>query len=145
MLAPQRRCVLSNITTSTLQLTTVCLFVKKFQAKRRDRPTLFMGKTDLSSAFRVLPLLISCICWLVLKAEDPCEKGKFKFFIDKCLPFGVSLSCSHYQLFSNALKHIIAHRTKQKTITNYLDDFLFIALMKSMCNNMIQKFLGSMW
>ena len=34
---------------------------------------VFLGKTDLSSAFRVLPLQISCICWLVMIAQDPSD------------------------------------------------------------------------
>ena len=37
---------------------------------QKDQP-IFLGKTDLSSAFRVLPLLISCFCWLAFKAKDP--------------------------------------------------------------------------
>ena len=103
---------------------------------------VYIGKTDLTSAFRVLPLKVRCFCWLVLKAEDPLD-GKFKYFIDKCLPFGASISCSHYQRFSNALKHIAAARTNliNKAITNYLDDFLFLALTKIICDGMIKVFL----
>ena len=36
-----------------------------------DSALVYLGKTDLSSAFRVLPLKIKCICWLVFKATDP--------------------------------------------------------------------------
>ena len=71
---------------------------------------VFMGKTDLSMAFKVLPLKKECFCWLILKAEDP-KSGRIKYFIEKCLPFGSSISCSHYQCFSNALRHIIEFRT----------------------------------
>ena len=67
--------------------------------------TFVLGKTDLSNAFRVLPLSLSSLCWVVLKAEDP-RDGKIKYFVDKCLPFGASISFSHYQRFSNSLKHI---------------------------------------
>ena len=104
--------------------------------------TVFMGKTDLSAAFRILPLKICCICWLVFKARDPAD-GKFKYFVEKCLPFGASISCSHYQRFSNALKHILQYRvgTRARSLTNYLDDFLFLALVKAMCNQMIHAFL----
>ena len=105
------------------------------------RRVIFSGKTDFSSAFRVLPLRKDCFQWLVLMAEDP-KDGKFKFFIDKCLPFGASISCSHYQRFSNALRHILEYKTQQKTITNYLDDFLFIAYLRLLCNSMIQQFIN---
>ena len=110
-----------------------------------DEPIVFLGKTDLSSTFRVLPLKVGCFCWLVFKAVDPSD-GKMKYFIDKCLPFGVSLSCSHYQRFSNALKHILLYRAGQKNCrkrgaTNYLDDFLFLALTRLLCNNLMNQFL----
>ena len=107
-----------------------------------ERPIIFLGKTDLSSTFRVLPLKIACICWLVFKAKDP-KDNKYKFFVDKCLPFGASISCSHYQRFSNGLKHILQTRTGcvGHAITNYLDDFLFLAIAQLICNQMIQTFL----
>ena len=62
--------------------------------------------------------------------------------MDKCLPFGASISCSHFQRFSDALCYLIEFRIKQKKrITNYLDDFLFIARTLMRCNYMIQQFL----
>ena len=92
-----------------------------------DRSKLvFLGKTDLLSAFCVLPMQVGCFQWLVLMAEDPKDQ-KIKYFVDKCLPFGVSISCSHYQRFLNALRHIMEFHTQRKAITNYPDDFLFIA------------------
>ena len=82
-----------------------CLELLK-QCKDGQPRVIYLGKTDLSSAFRVLPLKVSCFCWLVMMAQDP-KDGKWKFFIDKCLPFGASISCSHYQRFSNSLRHIM--------------------------------------
>ena len=117
-----------------------CLLVSEQAYINFNSKTIVLGKTDLSSAFRVLPLKVSCFCWLVLKAEDP-RDGKIKYFIDKCLPFRASISCSHYQRFSNSLKHLISHRTGHKEITNYLDDFLFIAMLKWICDHIIGEFL----
>ena len=60
--------------------------------------------------------------------------GKWMYFIHKCLPFGASIT--------NALSHLIEFRIQQKKrVTNYLDDFLFIAKSVVLCNWMIQKFL----
>ena len=101
--------------------------------------TVFLGKTDLSMAFRVLPLNKRCYCWLVLKAVDPTD-GKVKYFIDKCLPFGASISCAHYQRFSNALRHPVEYWTGRRDLTNYLDDFLFVAITQMICHFMIQQF-----
>ena len=73
-------------------------------------------------------------------AQDPSD-NKWKFFIDKCLPFGASISCALYQCFSNSLKHIIQFRTGKRVLTNYLDDFLFAAITKMICDWMIEKFI----
>ena len=100
-----------------------------------------LAKTDLVSTLRMLPIQGQDRRWLSFKAQDP-ETGEFCYFVDKYLPFGVSVSCSHYQHFSNVLKHIIEHITrKQMTVTNYLDDFLFIELMSARCNAMVSMFL----
>ena len=74
-----------------------------------------------------------------MKAEDPSD-GTYKFFVDKCLPFGASISCALYQKFSDALRFIMEKRTNSKAITNYLDDFLFAAITKWLCNMMVIRF-----
>ena len=117
-----------------------CLKVSHEALTLNGTGTVFLGKTDLFMAFRVLPMKIGCICWLVLMAQDPLT-GETKFFIDKCLPFGASISCSHYQRFSNSLRWIIEFRTGHHSITNYLDDFLFAAISRLICNYLIEQFL----
>ena len=104
------------------------------------RPVVVYGsKTDIQSAFRLAPLKKESWCWLVMMAQNPMT-GKWVYFVEKCLPFGASTSCSHFQRISNGLKHIVEvrHRT---TITNYLDDFLFLALTIWRCNYLLQQFL----
>ena len=118
----------------------ICLRVSQDAMKERQTSQVFLGKTDLSSAFRVLPLKICCICWLIMCAQDP-ESGEWFYFIDKCLPFGASISCSHYQRFSNALRHVMEFKSGTKNINNYLDDFLFAAITKLLCNALISQFL----
>ena len=100
---------------------------------------LFYGKSDLVSAFRILPILPEQRCLLVMKARHPITKIWY-YFVDKCLPFGSSVSCSHFQLFSDALTHV-AQNKFGLTIVNYLDDFLFIHTNRDECNNMVRKFL----
>ena len=79
--------------------------------------------------------------WLLLKAEDP-ETGQIYFFIDKCLPFGASISCSIFQKFSDCLKHIVEFLLKlNDVVSNYLDDFLFMALLKESCDRMVSAFI----
>ena len=106
-----------------------------------DNDCIFIGHSDIKSAFRLLPLNRSSWCWLMMMAKNPIT-GKWQFFVDKCLPFGASISCAHFQRFSNALKHLIQYRTARKWINNYLDDFLFVAATVLLCNYMIQQFLN---
>ena len=75
----------------------------------------------------------------MMKAVSPID-GKTYYFVDRCLPFGASISCSHFQRFSNAVKHIVQWMTKSNLV-NYMDDFFFAALMKLLCNNQVKKFL----
>lgn len=69
---------------------------------------LFIGKVDCKNAFRVIPFHPSAFQWLIMKAQHPVT-GKEYFFGEKCLSFGSSISCSHYQRFSNSLAHIFTH------------------------------------
>ena len=62
------------------------------------------------------------------------------YFVDKCLPFGASISCSHFQAVSDAIAHLVKFRTG-KAIINYLDDYLFAHFCRSMCNQQIEIFL----
>ena len=107
--------------------------------------TIWFAKSDLKSAFRILGLHPSMWWLLVLKAQDP-RTGKWEYFVDKCLPFGHSISCALFQAFSDALVHI--HRfimtvrvNDQTKSTNYLDDFLFLALRKLWCQMAVERFL----
>ena len=116
-----------------------CLKLSEFAINDTGNRTVFLGKTDLTSAFHVLPLQVDCFCWLIMPAED-LVTGEMKFFMEKCLPFGSSIRCSHYQRFLNAPKQW-RMGSVGKAITNYLDDFLFIAIAKLMCDGMITEFL----
>ena len=98
-----------------------------------------IGKSDMTSAFRHLGMSKKFWKFLVMKAQDP-RNNKWYYFVDKCMPFGASISCSHFQKFSNAVSHIVKFATKRRNI-NYLDDFFFAALKKLMCDGQIETFL----
>ena len=60
--------------------------------------------------------------------------------MDKCLPFGSSISCVHFQAFLDAVAHLVKFGTGKK-VTNYLDDFLLVALMRLLCDQQVQTFI----
>ena len=97
------------------------------------------AKSDMTSAFCHLGILRRHWKYLVMMAESPID-SKIYHFIDKCLPLGASISCAHSQEFSNAVAHIVRFRTK-KDLLNYLDDFLFVALLKALCDKQVSTFL----
>ena len=102
---------------------------------------VFMAKSDLMGAFRILPVLPEQRKYLIMKAKNP-KSGKYMFFVEKNLPFGASVSCARFQLFSDSLRHIIEFLLdRQCSVTNYLDDYMFISLEQEICNNMVRIFL----
>ena len=102
---------------------------------------IYLGHSDIKSAFHLLPLNHSSWRWLVMKCKNLIT-GQIQYFVDKCLPFRSSVSCSHFQQFSDALKFLIQFRTAADTINNYLDDFLFIAATLLLCSYLINEFLA---
>ena len=78
-----------------------------------------------------------------MKACDP-DTGVWYYFIDKCLPFGVSISCAIFQRVSNTLAHLANYQlvrlVPERVITNYLDDFLNITTSELHCNRMLTVF-----
>ena len=113
------------------------------QAVRRcmeEGVNCLVAKSDMSMAFRNLPLNKSSWRWLIMKARHPITQKLF-YFVDKCLPFGASISCKMFQDFSDAIAFIQKHQTKAETI-NYLDDFFFAAMLRIWCDYQVRNFLN---
>ena len=99
------------------------------------------AKTDVVSAFRILPSKPQQHCLFVLMAYHPVTNQPF-YFVDKCLPFGSSRSCTLFQKFSDALTYIMEYKSGFILImTNYLDDFLIIAYTIALCKQYMTQFL----
>ena len=69
---------------------------------------VYYAVVDQKSAFRSLPLRPKDYRWLIILANHPQTNVKC-YFVEKCLAFGHSISCSYFQRFSNALKHIVEY------------------------------------
>ncbi|KAM9311479.1 uncharacterized protein PAF06_009289 [Gastrophryne carolinensis] len=78
-----------------------------------------MAKTDIESAFRLLPVhpdslyLLGCFF----------EGG---YYVDRCLPMGCSISCAYFEAFSSFLEWVVKERAGVGSVTHYLDDFLCV-------------------
>ena len=98
----------------------------------------FVGKKDLKSAFRHLPIRSDDWSLLVMVAYHPCMYQKYYFLTSvRHLVVG---SYANFQCFFNALGFIFKH-TVGKKLTNYLDNFLFVALVEVYCNSLICTFV----
>ena len=107
-----------------------------------NKPTIYYSKTHLMSTFRILPLKKKCYSLVVLKAKHPITNETL-FFVEKNLPFGHSISCSHFQRFSNGLRHIYEYMIRVPlSMVNYSDDFLFLAPSQALCNRKVRNFLA---
>ena len=98
-----------------------------------------IAKSDLKAAFRNLGILRSQWRLLIMKACNPIDR-KYYFFVEKCLTFGASISCSHFQRFSKSISHIVRFITGVPNLS-YLDDYFFVALLTALCNQQVQTFL----
>ena len=99
-------------------------------------PNCLMGKTDIDSAFRLLP---------VHDTDHPLLGFQFnqQIYYDTCVPFGASSSCALFTSFSNALVWIAKHKLGIEHIVHILDDFLIVApANSSSCNNQLNLFLS---
>lgn len=74
-------------------------------------------KIDLRNAFRLLPV----------RHEDFDLLGFMYdgyYFVDKCVPFGCSISCSIFEKFATFLESYIRYMRPQSSLIHYLADFL---------------------
>ena len=65
-----------------------------------------LAKSDAVSAFRNLGIQKNQWNLLILAAKSPADQ-QWYFFVDKCLPFGASISCAHFQRVSDAIAHLV--------------------------------------
>lgn len=97
-------------------------------------PGALLGKKDITSAFRLLPI----------RPEDFSLLGFYfdnKYYIDKCLPFGCSIACATFEKFSTALHWIVENQSTHNTLVHYLDDFLFAGPANTcICQNLMGSF-----
>lgn len=80
----------------------------------------YMCKTDISNAFRIIPIHPDDFELLGIK-------WKGNFFYDRCLPFGCSSSCAIFENFSSALQWMAQNKCNIPHIVHLLDDFLIIS------------------
>ncbi|XP_075203963.1 uncharacterized protein LOC142310334 isoform X1 [Anomaloglossus baeobatrachus] len=97
----------------------------------------YMAKSDVESAFRLLPVHPDCYHLLGCHFGDA-------FYYDTCLPMGCSISCFYFELFSTFLEWAARYEAGSRAIIHYLDDFLFVAQDSSRCSYLLNSFCSLM-
>lgn len=100
-------------------------------------PKTLMGKMDIKSAFRLLPIDPLDFELLGFKLGE-------QYFVDKCLPMGCAISCSLFEKFSSIIEWLVRDRTQgvhEAGLDHYLDDFFFAGRENtSVCANLMYNF-----
>ena len=83
-----------------------------------------MAKRDIKSAFRLLPIHPDDFHLLGIKVDG-------KYYVDRMLPMGLSLSCSLFEKFSTFLHWLVSCKSNLESLDHYLDDFIFAGKRQS--------------
>lgn len=98
-----------------------------------------MAKTDIEDAFRLIPIHPEDRYLLGFSWFD--EFDYPIYFMDACLPMGLSSSCQLFSRFSAALQWVMEMRHKS-VMSHMLDDFFFVGPSGSdICMNSLSAFL----
>ena len=94
----------------------------------------FFAKTDIKSAFRIIPI----------RPED-CHllgmRWRELFYHDRCMVMGCASSCKTFESFSSAVEWIARTKLHLPYMIHLLDDFLIVAPTRSLCSSQLSCFL----
>lgn len=77
-----------------------------------------MAKSDIKSAFRLLPIKPAEYNLLGFTFEHA-------YFINRCLPMGASCSCKKWEILATFLQWVVEYESGKTTLNHYIDDFIF--------------------
>ncbi len=99
-----------------------------------ERAGCYMAKLDIKSAYRNVPV----------HPDDRhliCCKFLNGFYVDKCLPFGLSSACSIFETVSTAMDALVQAALSNPKLLHYLDDFFRAKAQVQACNDQIHKII----
>ena len=94
---------------------------------------MYMAKTDIESAFRIVPV-------------DPRYhhllgfKWRNQYYFDRMLPMGLSISCQIFESLSTAVQLIAQTHLNISHMLHILDDFFIAATHKDTCEDNLHQF-----
>ena len=94
----------------------------------------FMAKTDVKSAFRIIPIHPADYPLLGIRWDN-------LYYFDRTLAMGLSSSCAIFESFSTALEWLSINHFGTCAVLHILDDFLFIAKTRDQCDRDLKNFI----
>ena len=104
------------------------------QAIYRSGKMCWLAKTDIASAYRIVP--VNPDDYRLLGME-----WRGRYFYDKCLPMGCASACAIFQRFSDAINQVARDLCVGGEICNVLDDFLVVSKSEANCREDLEGFL----
>lgn len=98
-------------------------------------PAAFMAKSDISDAFRIIPVHPSQYHLLGFSLDH-------KFYYDKMLAMGAAPSCRIFESFSDAILWILREKFSITSVVKVLDDFLFVHNDPHQCRRALHTFVS---
>ena len=95
----------------------------------------FLAKTDIKSAFRIIPIL----------PTDYDLLGNFwqrKYYYDRVMPMGCASSCRTFEMFSTAIEWVTKTHLSMPHLLHILDDYLMAAPTFYQCHINLDRFLS---
>lgn len=100
----------------------------------KEKGAQWMAKTDVKSAFRIVPVRPDQHHLLGFSWRD-------EFYYDRCLPMGCSVSCMIFEKISTALEWVATVKLGIDLV-HVLDDFLILSKSEATCQRNLDRFLA---
>jgi len=94
----------------------------------------FMAKTEVKSAFRIIPIHPADYSLVGMKWDN-------SYYFDRCLGMGLRSSCNTFEAFSTCLEWPAVHLLGASSVLHILDDFLLISPTKDKCERDLANFI----
>ena len=95
----------------------------------------FLAKTDIKSAFRIIPIRPADYPLLGIMWQGKC-------YYDRAMPMGCASSCRTFEMFSTALEWVAKTRCNISHLIHILDDYLMASSSHEQCRANLRAFLS---
>ncbi len=94
-----------------------------------------MAKTDIKSAFCIIPILPADYDLLGIFWQG-------KYYYDRVMPMGCASSCRTFEMFSTAIEWVAKTQLSMPHLIHILDDYLMAAPTFDQCRINLDRFLS---